>query len=105
MPTAAAANMHACFLTGWSGKLVCDDFSGYKALFDHGVVAILERPWRGNGDRITALKRAEGPVLKRSGLCVRGSASRQFLHDNGAHIRHRSIPLQKFRNVSSSCSS
>jgi transposase len=24
------------FLTGWSGKLVCDDFSGYKALFGAG---------------------------------------------------------------------
>ena len=24
------------FLTGWSGKLVCDDFSGYKALFKAG---------------------------------------------------------------------
>ena len=25
------------FLEGWSGTLVCDDFSGYKALFDQGV--------------------------------------------------------------------
>ncbi len=25
------------FLQGWSGKLVCDDFSGYKALFGQGV--------------------------------------------------------------------
>jgi hypothetical protein len=22
----------------WSGKLVCDDYSGYKALFDRGVI-------------------------------------------------------------------
>ena len=28
------------FLTGWSGKLVCDDFSGYKALFERGVVEV-----------------------------------------------------------------
>jgi hypothetical protein len=28
------------FLTGWSGKLVCDDFSGYKALFEHGVIEV-----------------------------------------------------------------
>src|SRR5258706_8895273 len=28
------------FLGGWSGKLVCDDYSGYKALFDRGVVEI-----------------------------------------------------------------
>jgi transposase len=26
------------FLQGWSGTLVCDDFSGYKALFGHGGV-------------------------------------------------------------------
>jgi transposase len=25
------------FLGSWSGKLVCDDYSGYKALFDRGV--------------------------------------------------------------------
>lgn len=25
------------FLAGWSGKLVCDDFAGYKALFKDGV--------------------------------------------------------------------
>jgi transposase len=28
------------FLTGWSGKLVCDDYSGYKALFERGVVEV-----------------------------------------------------------------
>ena len=26
------------FLGTWSGKLVCDDYSGYKALFDRGVI-------------------------------------------------------------------
>src|ERR1700744_221371 len=26
------------FLGNWSGKLVCDDYSGYKALFDRGVI-------------------------------------------------------------------
>ena len=26
------------FLQGWSGKLVCDDYSGYKALFGKGVI-------------------------------------------------------------------
>ena len=26
------------FLGNWSGKLVCDDFSGYKALFERGVI-------------------------------------------------------------------
>jgi hypothetical protein len=28
------------FLGSWSGKLVCDDYSGYKALFERGVVEI-----------------------------------------------------------------
>jgi transposase len=28
------------FLGGWSGKLVCDDFSGYKALFKRGVIEV-----------------------------------------------------------------
>ena len=26
------------FLQGWSGTLVCDDYAGYKALFDKGVI-------------------------------------------------------------------
>jgi transposase len=28
------------FLGAWSGKLVCDDYSGYKALFERGVMEI-----------------------------------------------------------------
>ena len=28
------------FLGSWSGKLVCDDYSGYKALFDRGVIEV-----------------------------------------------------------------
>src|SRR5579871_2126928 len=28
------------FLGGWQGKLVCDDYSGYKALFEHGVIEV-----------------------------------------------------------------
>jgi transposase len=28
------------FLGAWSGKLVCDDFSGYKALFERGIIEI-----------------------------------------------------------------
>jgi hypothetical protein len=28
------------FLEGWSGKLVCDDFAGYKALFRDGVTEV-----------------------------------------------------------------
>jgi len=28
------------FLGSWSGKLVCDDYSGYKALFEKGVIEI-----------------------------------------------------------------
>jgi hypothetical protein len=28
------------FLGAWSGKLVCDDYSGYKALFERGVIEI-----------------------------------------------------------------
>ncbi|MDB5392899.1 MAG: transposase [Rhodospirillales bacterium] len=28
------------FLGGWSGKLICDDYSGYKALFARGVVEV-----------------------------------------------------------------
>jgi transposase len=30
------------FLGNWVGKLVCDDDSGYKALFDHGVIEARE---------------------------------------------------------------
>jgi transposase len=33
------AGRHArAFLEGWRGTLVCDDYSGYKALFDAGVI-------------------------------------------------------------------
>jgi transposase len=28
------------FLGSWSGKLVCDDYSGYQALFERGVVEV-----------------------------------------------------------------
>ena len=28
------------FLGDWSGKLVCDDYSGYKALFERGIIEI-----------------------------------------------------------------
>ena len=28
------------FLGGWNGKLVCDDFAGYKASFQHGITEI-----------------------------------------------------------------
>ncbi len=28
------------FLGSWSGKLVCDDYSGYKALFERGVIEV-----------------------------------------------------------------
>ncbi len=28
------------FLEGWKGKLVCDDYKGYKALFEHGVTEV-----------------------------------------------------------------
>ena len=28
------------FLAGWAGKLVCDDYSGYKALFAAGVTEV-----------------------------------------------------------------
>jgi transposase len=35
------AGVHAReFLGHWSGKLVCDDYSGYKALFDRGVIEV-----------------------------------------------------------------
>jgi transposase len=35
------AGEHArAFLAGWQGKLVCDDFSGYKAGFQHGITEI-----------------------------------------------------------------
>jgi transposase len=35
------AGVHAReFLGRWSGKLVCDDYSGYKALFDRGVIEV-----------------------------------------------------------------
>jgi hypothetical protein len=28
------------FLNGWSGKLVCDDYSGYKPLFGRDVIEV-----------------------------------------------------------------
>lgn len=35
------SGQHArAFLGSWSGKLVCDDYSGYKALFERGVTEI-----------------------------------------------------------------
>jgi len=35
------AGRHAkAFLEGWSGKLVCDDYAGYKALFEGGVTEV-----------------------------------------------------------------
>ncbi|MEN8518111.1 IS66 family transposase [Burkholderia sp. RS02] len=35
------AGAHArTFLRGWHGKLVCDDYSGYKASFQHGITEI-----------------------------------------------------------------
>lgn len=35
------AGEHArAFLSGWQGKLVCDDYSGYKASFKQGVIEI-----------------------------------------------------------------
>nr|WP_057929574.1 IS66 family transposase [Burkholderia ambifaria] len=35
------AGAHArMFLTGWHGKLVCDDYSGYKASFQQGITEI-----------------------------------------------------------------
>jgi transposase len=35
------AGSHArAFLGDWTGKLVCDDYSGYKALFDQGVIEV-----------------------------------------------------------------
>jgi transposase len=35
------SGLHArAFLNGWAGKLVCDDYSGYKALFERGVIEI-----------------------------------------------------------------
>ena len=35
------AGQHARrFLAGWQGKLVCDDFAGYKALFAAGVTEV-----------------------------------------------------------------
>ena len=39
--TETRAGHHAReFLGSWSGKLVCDDFSGYKALFKRGVIEV-----------------------------------------------------------------
>jgi transposase len=39
--TESRSGAHArAFLGSWSGKLVCDDYSGYKALFERGVVEI-----------------------------------------------------------------
>ncbi len=32
--------MRAAFLGDWNGKLVCDDFAGYKASFEQGMTEI-----------------------------------------------------------------
>lgn len=35
------AGKHTCnFLGPWNGKLVCDDFAGYKAGFEKGTIEI-----------------------------------------------------------------
>jgi transposase len=37
--TESRGGVHAReFLSNWSGKLVCDDYAGYKALFERGVI-------------------------------------------------------------------
>jgi transposase len=39
--TEGRSGVHARdFLGNWSGKLVCDDYSGYKALFERGVIEV-----------------------------------------------------------------
>lgn len=39
--TESRSGQHARdFLGRWSGKLVCDDYSGYKALFERGVIEV-----------------------------------------------------------------
>lgn len=38
-PRPAGAHPKA-FLAAWSGKLVCDDYAGYKALFHTGVTEV-----------------------------------------------------------------
>lgn len=39
--TEGRGGQHArAFLGIWSGRLVCDDYSGYKALFDRGIVEV-----------------------------------------------------------------
>jgi len=39
--TETRGGMHARgFLEGWSGKLVCDDYAGYKALFASGITEV-----------------------------------------------------------------
>jgi transposase len=39
--TESRSGHHArAFLGSWTGKLVCDDYSGYKALFERGIIEI-----------------------------------------------------------------
>ncbi len=39
-PIAVPVNMPVRFLGGWCGKLVCDDYGGYKEGFRQGITAI-----------------------------------------------------------------
>jgi transposase len=56
------AGEHASnFLQGWKGKLVCDDFGGYKASFELGVTEIGAWPVRGTSSSNCMPPRARSP--------------------------------------------
>ena len=59
------------FLGSWSGKLVCDDYSGYKALFDRGIIDRLTTTRRKPYDlthKWQQRDRRRGPEILRSAL-------------------------------------
>jgi Transposase IS66 family len=99
------------FLGAWSGKLVCDDFSGYKALFERGVIEIgcmahyPEDPVIWSSDRRTAVwSRKRRPVF-RIRPCHRGACRdvriecREVIRGlgeiGGAAVQGSSIPVAR----------
>jgi transposase len=72
------------FLGGWSGKLVCDDFSGYKALFERGVIEI--------GCMAHARRKFEElHENERSAIAAEGLVYYGLLYDIEAEARERQL--------------
>jgi hypothetical protein len=60
------------FLGSWSGKLVCDDYSGYKALFEQSVIEVGRMA---HARRQTALGGAARGLIEQLGTLTQGCSS------------------------------